>query len=206
MGMVVEGMKEVKVSSPHVVASIVSRRHRPKSATSSISVSNAYGGSVSFGRPLSARVSEEGKSADPILVAMMSDGRVESGTESVDRITVGPRTLNNPSGIYVKSASGQHAGHPPNQYNHQPTKRRPLYRPDLRDQNTDSNKTKSPPPRSPLQLRSFAWLNPSKDVFEKNPELVKPPDPFSEYDQEYEYVPVTRSLISPKKKSSCFYS
>ena len=38
----------------------------------------------------------------------------------------------------------------------------------------------------------------------KNPEVVKPPDPFSEYDQEYEYVPVTRSLISPKKKAAAF--
>ena len=74
-----EGMEEMKVTSPRVVTSTVSRRHRPKSATSSISVSNAYGGSVSFGRPLSARVSEE-NSADPVLVAMMSDGRVESGT------------------------------------------------------------------------------------------------------------------------------
>ena len=49
----------------------------------------------------------------------------------------------------------------------QPAQRRPLYRPDLKDQNIDSNKTKPPPQRSPLQLRSFAWLNPSKDVFEK---------------------------------------
>ena len=40
-------------------------------------------------------------------------------TESVERITVGPRTLNNPSGIYVKSASQRRAGHNPNQYSYQ---------------------------------------------------------------------------------------